>query len=211
MSRPYRSRLREEQAASTRERIVDALLEQVLESDRQSFSVAQVAERARVSERTVYRHFPTREALVEAIDGRLAETPKPAMPASFDELPEHVDELYAWLDEHRDLVAAAHAAGLGRELHLRARARRGEQVRRTLMNDLERLSEREQRRIFAVFRTMFGSAIWRAMRDEVGLSSEEAREAARWVAELVVGDVRRRLGEASESEDRFDQEGADER
>ncbi len=200
--RAYSSKLREEQAEQTRERIVEALFEQVLDTQRNDFSIADVAKRAGVSERTVYRYFPTREDLVGAVDERfndIEEQPKP--PRSVSDFPRHVAELYEWFGNNEQLVEAAHVAGIGRELHLRARARRGEKARRVMDRLFKPLPKRERKILFAVVRTMFGSAIWRAMREEGGLTNEEAAEAAQWVASLIAKDIARRLKAAKQAEE----------
>jgi AcrR family transcriptional regulator len=198
--RAYRSQLREKQAEQTRERIVDALFEQVLDTHRSDFSIAEVAERAGVSERTVYRHFPTREDLIAAVDERYQSIPGPSGPDEVSDFPQHVDELYRWFGENEELIEAAHVAGIGRELHQRARARRGEVTRRMMDRMFAPLPKRERRLLFAVVRTMFGSAIWRAMREDAGLSNDEAREAATWVAELITKDISRRLRAAKKKQ-----------
>lgn len=64
--REYRSELRAEQARATRERILDAALE-LLRSGAREMSYASLAKTARVSVPTIYRHFPTRPELFEAI------------------------------------------------------------------------------------------------------------------------------------------------
>ncbi len=199
--RAYKSTLREKQAEQTRERIVEALFEQVLDTQRNDFSIAEVAERAGVSERTVYRYFPTREDLIGAVDARYAELSTPAPPKSLSDFPRHVDELYGWFADNASMVEAAHVAGLGRELHRRARARRGEIARREMEKMFAPLPARERRMLFAIVRCMFGSAIWRAMREEVGLSDDEAREAATWVAKLLVEDVTRRMRTAKKKKE----------
>src|SRR3954447_17576376 len=66
-SRPYASPLREEQAAATRRRIVEAMAELLDEHDIDDVSLADVARRAGVAERTLYRHFPTRFELYGAL------------------------------------------------------------------------------------------------------------------------------------------------
>ena len=58
--------LRASQAAATRRRIVDGLLAVLAEDHPASLSVPAVARRAGVSVATVYRYFPTKEALLEA-------------------------------------------------------------------------------------------------------------------------------------------------
>src|SRR2546423_264057 len=65
--RVYESPLREEQAAATRERILRALRDLIVEEHPANVTMADVAKRAKVSERTVYRHYPTREELFHAL------------------------------------------------------------------------------------------------------------------------------------------------
>jgi AcrR family transcriptional regulator len=193
MTRPYRSEHRARQAADTRQRIVEALVEQVLEADRADFAIADVAERAGVSERTVYRYFPTREDLLRAIDEHFTALPSPALPKAIGDFPDHVASLYDGFAENADFVRAVHVTGLGREVHVRGRTRRGRQLRQQLDRELASLSEAERRRLFAVLRATFGSANWRALQEEGGLDPEEAREAAVWMARLVTRDIESRL------------------
>ncbi len=68
--RRYDNSRRSEQAAATRDRIVDAACELVRESDVRDWrgvTVAATAERAGVSARTVYRHFTSEVGLREAV------------------------------------------------------------------------------------------------------------------------------------------------
>ena len=58
--------LRASQAAATRRRIVDGLLAVLAEDHPATLSVPAVARRAGVSVATVYRYFPTKEALLDA-------------------------------------------------------------------------------------------------------------------------------------------------
>jgi AcrR family transcriptional regulator len=73
-TRSYHSPARQEAAAATRERIVDAGTRLVRGFDTWNWdelTFRAVAEGAEVSERTVYRHFPTERHLHDAIMGRL--------------------------------------------------------------------------------------------------------------------------------------------
>src|ERR1700683_2616023 len=74
--RSYDGTLRREQAAVTRERIVVAgseLLHRGSIRDWKRLTVRAVAERAGVSERTVYRHFGNERGLSDAVMHRLEE------------------------------------------------------------------------------------------------------------------------------------------
>ena len=70
-SKPYTSTLRDRQVAQTREFILDAVT--TLLGDRRADEVTtrDIAAAAGVSERTVYRHFPDRDALLEGLSQRL--------------------------------------------------------------------------------------------------------------------------------------------
>jgi AcrR family transcriptional regulator len=74
--RPYDSALRRERAAETRDAIVTAgadLLRGSSIRDWQGLTIRAVAERARVNERTVYRHFGNERGLRDAVMHRLEE------------------------------------------------------------------------------------------------------------------------------------------
>ncbi len=66
METPGRS-VRAENASRTRDRIVDAVVGLVAERGDAEFSMPEVARASGVSLRTVYRYFPNRQALVDAV------------------------------------------------------------------------------------------------------------------------------------------------
>jgi AcrR family transcriptional regulator len=86
----------------TQKAILDALGEVVADSGAVEFSIQDVADRAGVSHRTVYNHFPTRTALNDAFAqhaedqlGALFPGPRPPEEdAALDELPDLVGEAY---------------------------------------------------------------------------------------------------------------------
>src|SRR6516162_1493556 len=93
----YASPLRAEQQELTRQRILESVVEELEARPAEELSFPSIAERARVSERTVYRHFPTKEALLDAfwqwwIAGRFG-VPSD-IPVSADELPAYLERLY---------------------------------------------------------------------------------------------------------------------
>src|SRR3954469_21788354 len=58
--------LRTEQTALTRTRIIDAVFELLAEGHPAAISIPEVSRRSGVSIATIYRHFPSKEALLEA-------------------------------------------------------------------------------------------------------------------------------------------------
>lgn len=198
MTRAYRSTLREEQAKATRQRIVDALVEQASERGRTEFSIAEVAARAGVAERTVYRYFPTREALLDAVSAALDALTQ-SEPKSPDDVEGHVRALFAWFEDNAQLIEASHATGVGSEVRARGRRQRGARTKAMLDVWLADLPEPDRRRAFAVFRSMFGSFTWRTMRSELGLSAEETVDAVDWVLGLVMADLAKRSQAAAKA------------
>jgi AcrR family transcriptional regulator len=64
--RPYRQKVRAEQHAETRQRIIEAAVALHLERGPAQTSINAIAERAGVNRVTVYRHFPDARTLLEA-------------------------------------------------------------------------------------------------------------------------------------------------
>ena len=67
VARTYSSPLRAEQAEHTRQRIVQAAVDLLSEGDAGDLSMPEVAARAGVSVRTVYRSFATKDDLLDGV------------------------------------------------------------------------------------------------------------------------------------------------
>src|SRR3954449_2901973 len=100
-TRPYISPLRERQTSQTRAAILEALGAELGAGGIEDFSVARLARRAGVSERTVYRHFPTREALLDGLsewyNERVADFPDRV---AAEAIPQTIAQVFADFDEH---------------------------------------------------------------------------------------------------------------
>src|SRR4051812_2774785 len=124
-TRTYSSPLRAEQMERTRERILEAAAEQLLEEGIEELSLPRAARRARVSVPTVYRHFSTKEALMQELTDwvdrklRLSEVPQ-----SIDQFPEYVPRFFVHLDENEPLVRARLLSNVHRRIHQDTRRRR---------------------------------------------------------------------------------------
>src|SRR5437773_7587756 len=85
--RAYDNTLRREQADLTKRRILDGVRDLLVESG-SSLSIPDIAARAGVSEPTVYRHFPNRDALFDAASEVVAEhLGAPPLPDQADDIP----------------------------------------------------------------------------------------------------------------------------
>jgi len=191
-TRTYNSPLRVEQMGRTRERILEAAAEQLLEEGLEELSLPRAAQRARVSVPTVYRHFSTKEALMQELTDwvdrelRLSEVPE-----SIDEFTEYLPRFFVHLDENEALVRARLLSGLHRQIHHDTRRRRDKLVEKAMEDVTARLDPLDARRACAVVRVLMNSAAWEMMRDNWNLTGEQAGEAAAWAIRILVEELRR--------------------
>jgi AcrR family transcriptional regulator len=191
-TRTYSSPLRAEQMERTRERILEAAAEQLLEEGIEELSLPRAARRARVSVPTVYRHFSTKEALMQELTDwvdrklRLSEVPQ-----SIDQFPEYVPRFFVHLDENEPLVRARLLSNVHRRIHQDTRRRRDRRVEKALEDVTAQLDPLDTRRVCAVVRVLMHSGAWEMMRDHWDLTGEQAGEAAGWAISVLVEELRR--------------------
>lgn len=101
------TRLNEKHAALTRQIVLDAAVELIKECEVSELSLKKIAKHAGMAERTLYRHFATRNVLMEALAStlheKLATPPAPVDAASLVTMPEL---LYRKLEEQPEIVLA---------------------------------------------------------------------------------------------------------
>ena len=125
--RTYSSPLRAEQAAATRDRIVDATVTLLQDNDVSAFGMQDVADRAGVAVRTVYRAFPTKDDLIAGVLQSIKERFEASAgtpPTTADELEASVGGAVRAVYELEPLYRALFATAAGRELHSRSSAGR---------------------------------------------------------------------------------------
>jgi len=176
----------------TRRAILEAMVDVIMEADGIRFSVQAVADRAGVTHRTIYNHFPTREALCDGfsdyVDELLAEsTGAAAEPTwSLASLPQLVEGLYRTL-ALRDRHARAYVM-----LMIGNRRPMTAWRNRSLM--AEKLVAREQsgqvpltpRQVTAVVRMFASTMGWHLLTEQCGLSTDEAAAASAWATRTLV-------------------------
>lgn len=191
MTRPYRSGLRAEQVESTRERIIEALAEQ-LGDGVEDFSIPRVAERAGVSVRTVYHHFPNREAQIEAVaswvDLRITAGEPP--PTSLEEvvaLSERVCRR-AYDPGVQHLVRAQLVPGVASLVRRKRKHARERALARVVSSAV---GPEAGRLAAAALNVTLGAELGFAMADRFGLEPDQVLEAHTWLIRVVVEAIRR--------------------
>ena len=184
--RRYDSPVRREQANATRRRIIDAACELLAEGssirDWQGLTVRAVAERAGVSERTVFRHFENERGLRDAVMrrleeqagvdlGQLAAADIPRVVArAIEAIAAHPLPPKAPLDPTlSDASRRQHAALLA-----------------ALAPHTEGWSDRDRTVAAGVLDVLWGLATYERLAADWDLSAADAAAGASWVAALVV-------------------------
>jgi AcrR family transcriptional regulator len=192
--RAYNSPLRAEQLEQTRERIFEAVSDVLADDTVQELTIPLIARRARVAVRTVYRHFPTREALFDAWGDWAGESLRLVMhsyPETLEGLREFTPSLFQSYDDNERLVRALLNSAAALELRRRTRRRRRRQAERALEEVTAGLSPAARRRAVAVIYLLISAPAWQAMREQSGLSGAEAGEAAAWAVRVLTDELRR--------------------
>jgi AcrR family transcriptional regulator len=181
--RVYESPLREEQAAATRERILRGMRELVLEGHTTNVTMADVAKRARVSERTVYRHYPAKEDLFQALfawavtDGQEYDPGDPAGPGA---LVSAAEDMFPRFESNAEIVRAMNAGPEARALRAARAEQRRHAVRRAMAPVTEGLAPDSATRLHAIVHLLTSSDGFLFMQEFWGLDSAEAVKAVRW-------------------------------
>lgn len=196
------SSLRERQKGLTREAILDALAKTIVDQGLHDFSVQDVADRAGVSHRTVYRHFANRNALLDGLakklDALFRERDVPVLPDAAGDIAEQIRPAFELFAAHPRLVRAVAVGALGTGTQPRTRRTRDRVFREKVEEAAPGLSEREARRASAVVRYLANSLAWVVLTDQLGLEEEEAILAVSWAVETLLADLRRRASETGQ-------------
>lgn len=194
-SRPkYRAELREAQKGMTRERIVRgaaSLLDEHGAADGITFKA--VAQRAGVTEMTVYRHFPTRDALLQGLWSHLNDAMGPdlGIPDSAAALLGQHDALFAGFDRIAPQIAASICTAQGREMRASLNAPRREAFLAIAAEAAPGLDAGRLTEAAAILQLLHSAYAWDSLREQWGLDGPEAGKATKWAIEILLEALRR--------------------
>lgn len=176
--------LRDAHKRATRARIVKSVAELVAEAHPASISVPAVAKRAGVGVATVYRYFPTKEALLDASamvlgdDARLASLD--AYPSTFEEAAALLPNQFAAIARQLPLARNQLASPLGRELRqVRWQAKQASLARALAGSGIDPDSP-EGRRLAAITDVLTSSTAVLELHDKAGIPIDVATDHVLW-------------------------------
>ncbi|HET6970473.1 MAG TPA: helix-turn-helix domain-containing protein [Phenylobacterium sp.] len=177
---PYDSPLRREQAEQTRARIVGAAQELVA-GGVAAVTMQEVAKAAGVALRTVFRHFPTRDDLLDAVwqalQVRMGEPPDLA---TLDELTGFLPELFGRYAAMEDQIRGAMFAQTFVSSRQRLGSERARKMRRAVAAQFAGGDERSRAMAASAAYTLTVPLVSIVLKEAFGLSSPEAARASAW-------------------------------
>ena len=181
---PRRSKLRERLDQTTRDVIVDATIGQLVELGAFDFSYYALARRAGVSVRTIYRHFPTRQDLIDALSRRLNQVVAIDYPHTREGILMITRTVFGVYDQHAAAFVAQLEAGQGR-VRARGRSKRVLLMQSILAQDLPNVPPERLAAVAGLMICLFSPAIWRRLRDDVGIDGPRGGELVAWAIDTL--------------------------
>lgn len=187
-------------ADRTRQSICRALADVISSSPTGDFSVQQVADRAGVTHRTVYNHFPNRQSLVDGLNAYLEElgqpgdgleTPEEIRAAlTADGLPAAIPDLYARAARNESLSRAVAMVSLTAPRLSEATRHRTEQFESALAEDLPEASPDDLKLLAVAARVFASHTGWHLLTGPFGLTQDQAERLATWATRVLIDAVR---------------------
>ena len=184
--------LQEARAALVRERVLEGVAQVLAGGDELTF--ARVAKAADVPERTVYRHFPTREALLAAVfDWANARVGfEGERPVRRDEVVALIERLFPGFDEIAPVIHELLVAPEGRTARLAHNDERRRSAETLVRNEVPGLDRRSARQVAAALQLLTSASAWQTLRDVWEMDGGEAADAATMAIDLIIDGARGR-------------------
>jgi AcrR family transcriptional regulator len=181
-----RPTLRDRLAATTRDVILDALVAQLTETGAFGFSYYELARRADVSVRTIYRHFPTRDDLLDALSRRLDPIVGVEFPGRDREaLTAMVRDLFVAFDANAALILAQTQAGLAGTVRARGRGKRGRVMQEVIARSVPHLPPERRRAAAGVLSCLLSANTWSRLRSELDLDGAQSGDITAWAIDTL--------------------------
>lgn len=186
----------------TREAILEATADQVVERGPLDFSIPDIAKRAGVSHRTVYNYFADRQALLreftEWLSAQFASKGGYNSISALEQMPDAIRVNFRLFGEMGDLYRAfAKVDSSENDIYREDRKRRTEMFLTLAREEFTHLSDERVVQVMMLLRSMGSSRFWYSLTVERGLTSDEAGDVAAWAIKSLLETVKAENGEAA--------------
>jgi AcrR family transcriptional regulator len=167
--------LRERHRRATEDAIFDAIERRLAVGSLDELTYLQIAEEAGVSDRTVYRYFPTKEQLLGAFWLRMQQSlGLERSTRGFADYLATRPEAFAEMDRREPVMRALIASTQAREARLRLRDQRQAGIRRVVADVAPHLPEPQFTELCALVHLLGSAPTWQAMKDAWGLEPAQS-------------------------------------
>lgn len=190
-------KLREKQLIETRKAILEAVAVEMAESGLTGFSIQGVADRAGVTHRTVYNHFPTREALNDAFaeyveqvlgQGGISNSERGV---SLQGLPAVAGGFHSGIGDHARYLQAYVMVTIATGKAARVFRERSKRMEKLVDEELGPLEPGVAKLVTSAVRLFISSAGWFLVSQHHGLSPAEAGRMSEWAVKTLLDAARR--------------------
>lgn len=188
-----RPSLRDRQKSATQELILEAVGRCMQDRGLEELSFADVAAEAGVGLRTVYRYYPTKDALLDAFWSWLhASLGIDAFPETMKDLVALPARVFPMFDAQEPVIRGMMASRQGRDVRLRVNDKRQAAIRKSVLDGAGPIPEPELTRICAAVQLLYSATAWFTMKDYWSLSGEEAGQASGEAIQALIDNARRK-------------------
>ncbi len=181
--------LADQRAAVTREAILKATQDLLVNEHPAAISVPAVARGAGVSVRTVYRYFPNKQALLDAIANYFPEKADVYVSQTFESVDtsrEALVRLWNTFDENRVAVRAEHLSTAGRDLRERRLTETRTQIHKMVSKTVPFGTEADRERLTDALVAVTASSMFLELTDRLGHNSTDAAHLAIWISNALL-------------------------
>jgi AcrR family transcriptional regulator len=186
-----RTSLRERQAQQVRTAVLEAVISELENKAVDDVAMADVAQAAGISLRTLYRYFPDRSSLLHAAGEHLyGSLGVPFEIASPEDISGSLLDAARRLSTRPELTRALVRTTAGRATRSAVRGRRVEAIGAALKPVTDSLDADTARWATAVIAHLCSAASWVIITDESGLDEADAQRAVAWAIDALISTLR---------------------
>ena len=181
--------LRDEQRELTRRKVLSAVLDLVADGSLDELSVPAVARKSGVSLATIYRYFPTKDALIAAAASEPERTALHAEPAT--DYAEYLRSMWHEFSKNMPLLRHQATSAAGREMREARLDRSKKLLSHTLKGAGIDPKSAEGERLISVLLLVSGSLALVELHDRQGLDVDTAVDTSLWAANALMEATKR--------------------
>ncbi|MDQ3024282.1 MAG: TetR/AcrR family transcriptional regulator [bacterium] len=194
--KPYSNHLRKTQVELTQRTIMLAMASVLIEHGPDGDAVKLVAKSASVAERTIYRHFPSKEVLWDSfLLWASVEVGLEKYPATAEEMVDAVPAMFAMFDEHEELMCACLDVRAWSDVWLTGRTGWKDGINLLLTASFSGMGPEARDNAGAAIHLLFNGLSWKTLKDQWGFSGTEAAVATQKALTVLFEEFRRAAAE----------------